>query len=145
MAGYMSKLMNYVFEGEAVAAADIRDGHFCTLGVTSGVLKATEIATADTTSTFVCVELPDANGMARFLVTNLAAQIYMVEGADAKARTYAIDAYAPYGAAGDDCFKAGELVRVHPLQAGEEIMTDNFSGTLTIGKVCKLNGSGVLA
>ena len=144
MAGYMSKLMNYVFEGEAKAAAAIADGHLCTIAVSDGSLVATEVATADANTTATILEGADGNGLYRLLITKVSKVYYFVEGADANARNYAIDSYTPYGS-GEECkFAAGAFVRCHPLEAGEEIMTDNIdsTATLTVGSALSLAASG---
>ena len=131
MAGYMSKLANYIFDGECKAAAAVADGHLVTLG--NGTATEYKPSTADANTTAIVVEAADGNGLTRLRITGLSTALYFVEGADANARTFAIDAYTPYGTGEEDVFAANAYVRCHPLEVGEEICTDNLAAAKAVG------------
>lgn len=137
MAGFMSKLQGYVYEGELVngAADAVQNG---ILMVQNG--NALELPSAESTSKFVCKEVTtfyDGVTAYRFVVDKLNKRYYLVEnGADINdsaaydKRTYT----TPVGA---------EL-RAHPLLVGEEFITDMVTGSPVAGTAYGVQADGTI-
>lgn len=135
MAGYMTKLQGYVYEGElANGAAD---------AVENGILMVQngdvlELPSAESTSKFVCKEVTtfyDGVVGYRFVVDKLNKRYYLVEnGADINdsaaydKRTYTTP--------------VGGLLRAHPLQVGEEFITNMVTGTPVAGTAYGVQADG---
>lgn len=136
MAGYMSKLQGYLYEGELAngAAAPVENGILMVLDNTNKFV----LPTADTTSKFIAKEettIYDGVPAWRFIVNKLNANYYFVENGfdinDSEAydkRTYTT--------------AAGELLRAHPLVVGEEFITTMVDGTLTVGTAYGVKATG---
>lgn len=125
-AGYMTKLQGYVYEGELVngAAAPVPNG---TIMVQDG--NTLVLPTADTTTKFVCKEVTDIYGETgyRFVVDKLNKRYYFVENG--------MDDFNDMGEYDNRNYvtKNGDLLRAHPLQVGEEFLTNNVTGTPVAG------------
>jgi hypothetical protein len=131
MAGYMTKLQGYVYEGELVngASAAVENGILMVQGTSTDAGKLKLIGSADTTTKLLCKEVTtiyDGVTAYRFVVNKLNANYYFVENgfdindnAAYDKRTYT----TPVGA---------EL-RAHPLLVGEEFVTDKVTGTIAAG------------
>ena len=137
MAGYMTKLQGYVYEGElANGAAD---------AVQNGILMVQngdklELPSAESTSKFVCKEVTtiyDGVVAYRFVVDKLNKRYYFVENGfdindsaayDKRTYTTAVD----------------ELLRAHPLLVGEEFVTDMVTGTPVAGTAYGVQADGTI-
>lgn len=131
MAGYMTKLQGYVYEGELVngASGAVENGVLMIPGTSTDNGKLKFPGSADTTTKLLLKEVTtiyDGVTAYRFVVNKLNANYYFVEngfdindnGAYNK-KTYSV----PVG---------GEL-RAHPLVVGEEFLTTKITGTLSAG------------
>ena len=135
MAGYMTKLQGYVYEGELAngAAGAVQNG---ILMVQNG--DALELPSAESTSKFVCKEVTtfyDGVVAYRFVVDKLNKRYYLVEnGADINdsaaydKRTYTTP--------------VGGLLRAHPLLVGEEFITNMVTGTPVAGTAYGVQADG---
>lgn len=135
MAGFMSKLGSYLYEGELKngAAAAVKNGTLMVLGTGDNKGKLVLPSSADTTSKFLLKNTDDLyNSVAsartgyRFIVNKLNANYYLVENG------YDVNSADAYNTA-DYETAVGELLRAHPLEVGEEFITDRITGTLTVG------------
>lgn len=140
MAGYMSKLQGYVYEGELTngTGAPVENGLLVTIKADGASFK---LPAADTTTKLICKEVGtiyDGIPAYRFIVEKLNANYYFVENAfvdycDACAydnRTYAV--------------KEDKLMRAHPLVVGEEFWTDKVTGTPTVGNAYGVKADGTI-
>ena len=126
MAGYMTKLQGYLYEGELAngAAAAVENGLLMVAGSGDNAGKLV-LPAADENTKLLCKEVTDIyDGVVayRFMVTKLAGTYYFVENSfdintDA---AYDLDTYA---------VAAGKLLRAHPLAIGEEFVTSKVTGT----------------
>ena len=131
MAGYMTKLQGYVYEGELVngESSAVENGILMVPGTSTNIGKLKLIANADTTTKLLCKEVTtiyDGVTAYRFVVNKLNANYYFVENGfdinDSAAynkRTYATP--------------AGAELRAHPLVVGEEFVTTKVTGTISAG------------
>ena len=141
MAGFMTKLQGYLYEGELVngAAAAVENGILMLAGTSTNAGKLV-LPAADTTTKLLCKEVTtiyDGVVAYRFIVDTLAKSYYFVEnGADINdsaaydKRTYT----TPVGA---------EL-RAHPLVVGEEFVTDKVTGTISVGTAYGVKADGTV-
>ena len=137
MAGYMTKLQGYVYEGELVngASGAVQNG---ILMVQNG--NNLELPSADSTSKFVCKEVTTIYGETgyRFVVDKLNKRYYFVENgmddfndsAEYDNRTYVT--------------KVGDLLRAHPLVVGEEFLTSAVTGTIAAGTAYGVQADGTI-
>ena len=137
MAGYMTKLQGYVYEGELVngASGAVQNG---ILMVQNG--NNLELPAAESTSKFVCKEVTTIYGQTgyRFVVDKLNKRYYFVENgmddvndsAEYDNRTYVT--------------KAGDLLRAHPLIVGEEFLTSAVTGTIAAGTAYGVQADGTI-
>lgn len=142
MAGYMTKLQGYVYEGELVngAAAAVENGILMVEGTGDNVGKLVLASSADTTTKLVCKEVTtiyDGVTAYRFIVDKLNARYYFVENGfdinDSAAydnRTYTT--------------AVGEELRAHPLLVGEEFVTDKVTGTIAAGTAYGVKTDGTI-
>lgn len=122
MAGYMTKLQGYVYEGEWTNGASN--------AVPNGILMVQSgntlvLPTADTTSQIVCKEVTDIYGgmtAYRFVVDSLAKRYYFVEN------SWVVNDMTDYDKRNYTAAN-GELLRAHPLLVGEEFVTTAVTGT----------------
>lgn len=131
MAGYMTKLQGYVYEGELVngAAAAVENGILMVPGTSTDVGKLKLIANADTTTKLLLKEITtiyDGVTAYRFVVNKLNANYYFIEnGFDINdSATYNKKTYTT---------AVGAELRAHPLVVGEEFVTTKITGTLSAG------------
>ena len=145
MAGYMSKLTNYVFEGECTngTGAATTPGH---VYVRDAVNKKFVLPTADSASQFTCIEAGVIYGESaantgmtayRFVVDKLAANYYFHEQTEIPFRFVEFDmtTYA---------FPVGERLRCHPLQVGDEFWTTEVTGTPVVGTAYGVTATGTI-
>lgn len=142
MAGFMSKLQGYVYEGELVngAAAAVENGVLMVAGTSTNNGKLVFPANADTTSKFILKEITtiyDGATAYRFIVNKLNDNYYFVENGfdinDSTAydkRTYTTP--------------VGDFLRAHPLVVGEEFVTTKVTGTLTAGSAYGVKTDGTI-
>ena len=137
MAGYMTKLQGYVYEGELAngAAGAVENG---ILMVQNG--DALELPSAESTSKFVCKEVTtfyDGVVAYRFVVDKLNKRYYLVEnGADINdSAAYDKRTYTT---------AVGDLLRAHPLLVGEEFITDKVTGTPVAGTAYGVQADGTI-
>lgn len=141
VAGYMTKHLGYMYEGELVngAAAAVQNGVLMVQGTGANANKLV-LPAADTTTKLVCKEVTTIYGGVvayRFIVDTLAKRYYFVENGfdinDSAAydkRTYT----TPVGA---------EL-RAHPLIVGEEFVTSAVTGTPAVGTAYGVKADGTI-
>ena len=137
MAGYMTKLQGYVYEGELVNGATdpVANG---TLMVQNG--DKLELPSAESTSKFVCKEITDIYGELgyRFVVDKLNKRYYFVE-------THEEDFYADGERDGRVAeFKPGELLRAHPLLVGEEFIVSGTANQYAVGTSYGVTADGAI-
>lgn len=141
MAGFMTKLQGYVYEGELTngTGAAVENGLLLVAGTSTNKGKLVA-PSADTTSKLLLKEITtiyDGTTAYRFIVNKLAANYYFVENGfdinDSAAydkRTYTT--------------AAGGLLRAHPLVVGEEFVTTKITGTLTAGTEYGVKADGTV-
>lgn len=141
MAGYMTKLQGYVYEGELVngAAAAVENGILMAQGTGDNAGKLV-LPSADTTTKLICKEITtiyDGVTAYRFIVDKLNARYYFVENGfdinDSAAydkRTYTTE--------------VGAELRAHPLLVGEEFVTDKVTGTIAVGTAYGVKADGTI-
>ena len=131
MAGYMTKLQGYVYEGELVngAATAVENGILMVQGTSTDAGKLKLIGSADTTTKLLCKEVKtiyDGVTAYRFVVNMLNANYYFVENG------FDINDSAAYDKRTYTTAVGAEL-RAHPLQVGEEFVTTKVTGTIAAG------------
>lgn len=142
MAGYMTKLMNYVYEGELAngAAAAVPNGVLMVQGTSTNVGKLILPASADSTSEFLCKEVTDIYGGTtayRFVVKKLNAPYYFIENG------FQVNDLADYDKR-NYTTAVGDLLRAHPLEVGEEFVTTGVTGTIAAGTAYGVKTDGTL-
>ena len=137
MAGYMTKLQGYVYEGELVNGAEA--------AVSNGILMLQDGGTlvlpaADSTSKFVCKEITDIYGELgyRFVVDKLNKRYYFVETSEED--FYAKGEYDGRTAT----FAPGELLRAHPLLVGEEFIISGAANAYAVGTAYGVTATGAI-
>ena len=131
MAGYMTKLQGYVYEGELVngASAAVENGILMVQGTSTDIGKLKLIGSADTTTKLLCKEVTtiyDGVTAYRFVVNKLNANYYFVENG------FDINDNAAYDKR-TYTTAVGAALRAHPLVVGEEFVTDKVTGTIAAG------------
>jgi hypothetical protein len=141
MAGYMTKHLGYLYEGELVngAAAPVENGVLMVQGTTTNAGKLV-LPAADTDTKLVCKEVTtiyDGVVAYRFMVDTLAKRYYFVEnGFDINdSQAYDKRVYTT---------KVGDELRAHPLVVGEEFVTDKVTGTPTVGTAYGVKADGTV-
>lgn len=137
MAGYMTKLQGYVYEGELVngAANPVQNGILMVQDGDKLVLPS-----ADTTSKFICKEVTtiyDGVTAYRFIADTLAKRYYFVENG------FDINDTAAYDKRTYTTPVDLEL-RAHPLLVGEEFLTDMVTGTPTKNTAYGVKADGTI-
>ena len=126
MAGYMTKLQGYLYEGEYRngASAPIENGTLVVVGNGKMILPTA----ADSTTKLLCKEVTTLYGKPayRFVVNKLNANYYLVENGYEfnDDEEYDLSAYST---------PVGKLLRAKPLIVGEEFVTDKVTGTIAAG------------
>ena len=137
MAGYMTKMAGYNYEGELVngASGAVANGILMVQGTSTNKGKLVLIGSADTTSKFLCKEVTTiydglqggvATSAYRFVVNKLAANYYFVE------QDFPVDETATYDYT-TLTTATGALLRAHPVQVGDEFVTTMVTGTIAAG------------
>lgn len=137
MAGYMTKMAGYNYEGELAngASGAVANGVVMVLGTSTNKGKLVFPGSADTTSKFLCKEVTTiydgleggtAKSAYRFIVDKLAATYYFVE------QSFPVDETAVYDYT-TLTTPTGALLRAHPLQVGDEFVTTCVTGTIAAG------------
>lgn len=140
MAGYMTKLQGYVYEGELVngAAAAVENGLLMVQGTSTNKGKLV-LPSADTTTKLLLKEITDVYGVTayRFVVQKLNANYYFVENGFEinDDETYDETTYAT---------AVGKRLRAHPLLVGEEFVTTKITGTLAVGTEYGVKADGTV-
>lgn len=126
MAGYMTKLQGYLYEGEYTNGASdpIENGTLVVIDTAAGKMK---LPAADSTSEFICKEVTTIYGLPayRFVVEKLNKNYYFVENGYEfnDAEEYDLTTYAT---------KPDKFLRAHPLVVGEEFVTTKVTGKPTV-------------
>ena len=137
MAGYMTKLQGYVYEGELVNGEQN--------AVQNGILMVQngdklELPAAESTSKFVCKEVTTIYGEVgyRFVVDKLNKRYYFVENG--------MDDYNDMAEYDGRLYetKSGDLLRAHPLMVGEEFLTNAVTGTPVAGTAYGVQADGTI-
>ena len=142
MAGYMTKLQGYVYEGELVngESGAVENGVLMVQGTSTDAGKLKFAGSADTITKLICKEVTtiyDGTVAYRFIVDKLNARYYFVEnGADIN-DSNAYDKRT-YSTASD------ELLRAHPLLVGEEFVTTKVTGTPVVGTAYGVKTDGTV-
>ena len=141
MAGYMSKLQGYVYEGELVngASGAIENGLLMVQGTSTDAGKLV-LPSADTTTKLICKEVTtiyDGVTAYRFIVDKLNARYYFVENGFDINDSAAYDKRTYATAVGDE-------LRAHPLLVGEEFVTDKVTGTPAVGTAYGVKADGTV-
>ena len=141
MAGYLTKLQGYVYEGELVngAAAAVENGILMVQGTGANVGKMV-LPAADTDTKLVCKEVGtiyDGRVAYRFIVDTLAKRYYFVENG------FDINDSAAYDKA-EYTTAVGDYLRAHPLLVGEEFWTDKVTGTIAAGTAYGVKADGTI-
>lgn len=142
MAGYMTKLQGYVFEGELTngTGAPVENGVLLALGTGADAGKLVMPAVnADTK--FLCKEaaaIYDGIPAYRFIVKAVADPLYFVENGfelNVGEGEYDTTVYAT---------KADAFLRAHPLQVGDEFVTTAVTGTPVAGTEYSVKADGTV-
>ena len=141
MAGYMTKLQGYVYEGELVngAAAAVENGILMVQGTSTNAGKLV-LPSADTTTKLICKEVTtiyDGVTAYRFIVDKLNARYYFVENG------FDINDSAAYDKRTYTTAVGAEL-RAHPLLVGEEFVTDKVTGEIAVGTAYGVKADGTV-
>lgn len=141
MAGYMTKLQGYLYEGELTNGtnAPVENGVLLVHGSGEQADKLV-LPANDAETKILCKEVTtiyDGVPAYRFVVNKLAGNYYLVENGyefnDAVA--YDLTAYAT---------PAGKLLRAHPIQVGEEFVTTKVTGTPAAGAEYGVKADGTV-
>lgn len=133
MAGYMTKLQGYLYEGECVngAANAVENGMLMVMGADNKLV----LPTADTETKLVCKEVTEIfEGVVayRFVVKALAGNYYFVENS--------IPAFEKNA----DVLPVGKQLRAHPILVGEEFVTSKVTGTPAVGTAYGVKADGTI-
>ena len=141
MAGYMTKLQGYLYEGEKVngTAAAVQNGVLLVAGTSTNAGKLVAPASADTTTKLLCKEVTNIYGVTayRFEVAKLADNYYFVENGFEynDDEEYNLTTYTT---------AVGKRLRAHPLVVGEEFVTSAVSGTPAVGTAYGVTTAGLV-
>ena len=125
MAGYMTKLQGYVFEGEykLLGNAELHNGEFALLGEEEGELGVVPAAESGADLKVMLLDnvtIYDGMEAKKFLVKENAGNVFFVENGYEPAKELEYD-NANYAV------KPGEYVRMHMLLPGDEFVTNYFN------------------
>lgn len=142
MAGYMTKLQGYVYEGTLKngAANPVPNGLVMDQDTTNPdelVLPA-----ADSGAKFLCMEVTDIFGGVvayRFQVQEITKRHFLVENSF----QFNVEDYQEYDKR-NYTQPVGELMRAHALLLGEEFVTTCVTGTPAVGTVYTLKADGTI-
>jgi len=141
VAGYVTKHMGYLYEGELVngAAAAVQNGILMVQGTSTNADKLV-LPAADTNTKFVCKEVTTIYGgmtAYRFIVDTLAKRYYFIEN------EFDINDSAAYDKTLYETAVGAEL-RAHPLAMGEEFVTTAVTGTPAVGTAYGVKADGTI-
>lgn len=137
MAGYMTKLQGYLYEGECVNGAETPVENGILMVQKEGKLVLPE-ATEDVR--LMCKEVTDIyDGIAayRFVVDKVCGRYMLVENGFEydNSQEYDLTKYTT---------KVGDYLRAHPIQVGEEFVTNMVTGTPVVGNVYGIKADGTI-
>ena len=143
MAGYMTKLQGYVYEGTLKngAAAAVPNGLIMDQG-TSTSANALVLPAADANAKFLCMEVTDIFGGVtayRFQVQEMPKRHFFVENSF----QFNVEDYQEYDKR-NYTQPVGELMRAHALLLGDEFVTTCVTGTPVVGTVYSLKADGTI-
>ena len=143
MAGYMTKLQGYVYEGTLKngAAAAVPNGLIMDQG-TSTSADSLVLPAADANAKFLCMEVTDIFGGVtayRFQVQEMPKRHFFVENSF----QFNVEDYQEYDKR-NYTQPTGELMRAHALLLGEEFVTTCVTGTPVVGTVYSLKADGTI-
>jgi len=141
MAGYMTALQGYVYEGELVNGENtaIENGMFVAPTIANGQLVM-KLPAADTDTKLLCKEVTtiyDGMPAYRFIVNAVGKNNYFVENGF-EVNSAAVYDTTLYSTA------SGKYLRAHPIQVGEEFVTDKVSGTPVVGTEYGILATGLV-
>lgn len=143
MAGYMTKLQGYVYEGTLANGADdpIPNGLIMDQG-TGNDVGTLVLPAADSGAKFLCMEVTDIFGGVvayRFQVQEIGKRHFFVENSF----QFNVEDYQEYDKRNYEQ-PVGELMRAHALLLGEEFVTTCVTGTPAVGTVYTLKADGTI-
>lgn len=131
MAGYMTALQGYVYEGELVngeSSAAIENGMLVTIQSNGAGGLCMKLPSKDANTKLKLKEVTtiyDGITAYRFIVDAIGTPTYFVEnGFENLGDAYDTTLYST---------APGKYLRAHPLVIGEEFVTDQVTGTLSVG------------
>lgn len=143
MAGYMTKLQGYVYEGTlANGAADaVPNGLIMDQGTGNNADKLV-LPAADSSAKFLCMEVTDIFGGVeayRFQVQEIGKRHFLVENSF----QFNVEDYQEYDKR-NYTQPVGELMRAHALLLGEEFVTTCVTGKPSVGTAYSLKADGTI-
>ncbi len=143
MAGYMTKLQGYVYEGTLKngAANPVPNGLIMDQG-TGNNADSFVLPAADSNAKFLCMEVTDIYGGVvayRFQVQEIGKRHFLVENSF----QFNVEDYQEYDKR-NYVQPVGELMRAHALLLGEEFVTTCVTGTPVVGTVYSLKADGTI-
>lgn len=143
MAGYMTKLQGYVYEGTLKngAANPVPNGLIMDQG-TGNNADSFVLPAADSNAKFLCMEVTDIYGGVvayRFQVQEIGKRHFLVENSF----QFNVEDYQEYDKR-NYVQPVGELMRAHALLLGEEFVTTCVTGTPVAGTVYSLKADGTI-
>ena len=140
MAGYMTKLQGYVYEGEFTNGTGnpVPNGILVALGKNAAGEPAMVLPTADAETKLLCkeaTEIYDGVPAYRFVVNKLAGNYYLVENGFEFLDMVSYD-LTTYTTAPD------KYLRAHPLLVGEEFITTLVTGAPVVGNEYGIQADG---
>lgn len=145
MAGYMTKLQGYVYEGTLKngAANPVPNGLIMDQGTAANNnADSLVLPAADTGAKFLCMEVTDIYGgmtAYRFQVNAIGKRHFFVENE----RQFNVEDYQEYDKRNYEQ-PVGELMRAHALLLGEEFVTTCVTGTPAAGTEYSLKADGTI-
>lgn len=145
MAGWMTKLQGYLYEGECVngAAAGVKNGTIMKLGTSTNAGKLVAVGSEDANAKFLCKEVTE-------IYRGTTAYRFVVQAIPAAANYYFIEnGFSEYNDAvafdlRDYETAIGDYLRAHPLVKGEEFITTMVTGTPVAGTEYVLKADGTI-
>lgn len=140
MAGYMTALQGYVYEGELINGENtaIENGMFVAPALDNGTLVM-KLPAADADTKLLCKEVTtiyDGITAYRFIVNAVGKNNYFVEnGFEVRNDEYDTTLYST---------ASGKYLRAHPIQVGDEFVTDKVSGTPVVGTEYGILATGLV-
>lgn len=147
MAGYMTKLQGYVYEGTLKngAANPVPNGLIMDQGLASTSPATNDslvLPAADSGAKFLCMEVTDIYGGVtayRFQVQEIGKRHFLVENSF----QFNVEDFQEYDKR-NYTQPVGELMRAHALLLGEEFVTTCVTGTPVPGTVYTLKADGTI-